>query len=78
MTGEVTGSRSVPADPAHVDAWIDADWDEWDPQQRLIAVEEMYGGNAWFSPGVKLSKMRSPVVEAWLAKASESRSEGGA
>jgi len=68
---EVAASNTVPVDPEHVDAWIDADWDEWDTQQRLHGVEEIYGGNAWFSPGVKLSKMRSPLVEAWLAKAGE-------
>lgn len=75
---EVAASRAVPVDPAQLDTWIDADWDEWDTQQRLRGVEEIYGGSAWFSPGVKLSKMRSPVVEAWLAKASEARSEDGA
>jgi hypothetical protein len=63
---ELTAGRSV--DPAHVDAWFNPEWDKWDSERRLACVEGLYSGGTWYSPGVKLSKMRSPLVEAWLEK----------
>lgn len=53
---------------AEINTWIDKDWNSWDRQQRMAEVKRIFECKGLGCDGANLRKLRSALVEDWLAQ----------
>lgn len=57
-----------PVDPSSsYHDWINPQWDNWDIDQRMNQLKELFSWNGMSRDGENLRQMRSQLIEDWLA-----------
>ncbi len=57
-----------PVEPSsQYNAWIDPEWNNWDIEQRMNQLKELFSWSVRSWHGENLRKMRSKLIEDWLS-----------